>query len=426
MTDIKKAYDKLVWKNNPYKTLTDYYEGNQPLKYSAERLRDAFDSNLTRFVQNWCAVVIDCVLDRLTFKGWDAENEPIDDKLDEFYADNNMQVLSHKVHKNALITSESFIIFDHVEKINKAFYNDSRNVHIFYDDNGNKLFGSKWWMDAKTDKKRMNLYYPDRIEKYIADKSASNEKSFRLDVTDTNPFKPFIPIVHFQVGYKELDNVITIQDAINKLFSDMMVVGEFNAFKQRWAISNADISNLKNSPKTILQFPKGTSDEEGTQVGEFSAAELTGFLNAMDKLANSIAIISRTPKHYFMDTGSAISGEALIVMESPLVKKVQQIQANFTQAWLETADFIVGEQNDISTIWSPIETIQPLMQAQEMESLKRLGVPLMTILRRAGWGADEIAQFESDMLAEKSSKATETALLLEEIRKRDAQNNEVI
>ena len=158
MTDIKKAYDKLASKQRLYKTLTDYYEGNQPLKYSAERLRDAFDSSLTRFIQNWCAVVIDCVLDRLTFKGWDADADTVNDTLDEFYADNNMQVLSHKVHKNALITGESFIIFDQVEKETRAFYNDSRNVQLFYDDNNNKLFGAKWWVDAETDKKHMNLY----------------------------------------------------------------------------------------------------------------------------------------------------------------------------------------------------------------------------------------------------------------------------
>jgi hypothetical protein len=425
MTDIKKAYDKLTSKLKPYKTLTDYYEGNQPLKYSAERLRDAFDSSLTKFIINWCSVVIDCVLDRLIFKGWDAESETDDDILDDFYIDNDLQILGHKVHKNALVTSESFIIFDQGEdKELKAFYNDSRNVQLFYDDNGNKLFGAKWWVDEK-EKKRLNLYYPDRIEKYLADKSISSEKSFALDITDKNPYAPLIPIVHFQTGYSELQNIITLQDAINKLFSDMMVVGEFNAFKQRWMVTNADISTLKNSPKSILQLPKGTSDEEGTQIGEFTAADLKGYLDAMDKLANSIAIISRTPKHYFMDTGSAISGEALIVMESPLVKKIQQIQANYSEAWIEVADFI-RPNADVSLLWEPLETVQPLMQAEQMLVLKNLGIPLMTILRRAGWGADEIKQFEDDALAERSSKATETALLLEEIRKRDAQNNQVV
>jgi len=61
-TDLQRAYEALNLKKQPYATLRDYYYGNQPLKYSAERLKDAFDTPTVRFTQNWCAVVIDAVL----------------------------------------------------------------------------------------------------------------------------------------------------------------------------------------------------------------------------------------------------------------------------------------------------------------------------------------------------------------------------
>jgi len=149
----------------------------------------------------------------------------------------------------------------------------------------------------------------------------------------------------------------------------MMVVGEFNAFKQRWVVTNNDLSGLKNNPKALFQFFKGGSDEEDTKVGEFDAADLGMFLDAMDKLANSIAIISRTPKHYFHDTGGNISGEALIVMESPLLKKIRQIQEIYSLGWIEGARFVLRQQDkdagpsEIVTVWDAIETTQPITRA---------------------------------------------------------------
>jgi hypothetical protein len=76
-------------------------------------------------------------------------------------------------------------------------------------------------------------------------------------------------------------NVIPLQDAINKTFSDMMVVAEFNAFPQRWMITNADISSLTASPESIMKIPKGASDEEGTEVGEFGTANLGMYLDTI-------------------------------------------------------------------------------------------------------------------------------------------------
>lgn len=210
----------------------------------------------------------------------------------------------------------------------------------------------------------------------------------------------------------------------------MMVVGEFNAFKQRWMVTNADLSALKNNPKTFYKIPKGIADEEDTKVGEFSAADLGMYLEAMDKLANSIAIISRTPKHYFHDTGGNISGEALIVMESPLIKKIRQLQETFSVAWQDCARFILKQNgreiaaDEIITIWDKIETAQPITEAQTIKEYVNLGVPLETMLRRAGWGADEIEQMKADQAEAKKQQATVAKQTLELLRLQDQQKNE--
>ena len=414
MSDLKIAFENLTFKKPTMTIYQNYYFGEHPLRYSAERLREVFEQS-TKFIQNWCAIVIDASLDRLVFKGWDPPDKESDDIIDKFYKRNNLAVASTRVHRDALITGKSYIVLDIIDDEIVAFHNDPRLIDIVRsaDDPREKLFGAKWWEDNRNadgrKRSRLNLYYPDRIEKYEANGTVSSEKSFHLTEEVENPFG-FVPIVEFDIGQSELTNIITVQDALNKLFSDMMVVGEFNAFAQRYAVTNADMGKLKSSPMSFFRFPKGGSDEEPTKVGEFSASDLTMFLNAMDKLANFIAVVSRTPKHYFMPTGANISGEALIAMESPLVKKVKSFMDIFSMGWRELAEIVLtylGKNADnIALVWDNVETSQPLTKAQEMQIYLQMGIPLETVLRRAGWTTNEITQMHNDMMESKKTTSS--------------------
>jgi hypothetical protein len=76
--DLKLALETILKKKPAYDLLYDYYRGNHPLRYSTERLKKAFSKIGVYFAQNWIAVVVDAVLDRLTLKGFDvSENEDL-------------------------------------------------------------------------------------------------------------------------------------------------------------------------------------------------------------------------------------------------------------------------------------------------------------------------------------------------------------
>ena len=422
--DVKRAYDALKKKAAPYKEMMDYYEGNQPLKYSSERLREAFENCTAKFVQNWCAVVVDSALDRLVFKGWDVSRDEANKRIDAFFQENNIDEIAGDIHKDALITDEGFVIFDKIDNATVPFRNDPRLVHVFYDklNPRKKQLAAKWWVDEK--KTYLNLYYEDKIEKYVSNKEPESEKAFAFLEEIDNPFNK-IPVVHFRSGQPQLVNLITIQDAVNKTFSDMMVVGEFNTFQQRYVVTNANIDNLKNNPRTTWQIPKGDSTEENTQAGTFDPADMGQFLTTIDKLANSIAIISRTPKHYFVEVGGNISGDALIAMEAPLVKKVTNIKKKLNHGWIEVAQFILEgiPSTDITTSWDPVETVQPIAQAQRIQYLSAAGLPLTTILRREGWTESEIQQMLDDAKEEKANQSSLADAVLESVRNKTASNN---
>ena len=443
MTDLERAYKALSDKQSGYNTLWNYYEGSQPLVYSTKRLREVFNNLSAHFSQNWCAVVVDSVLDRIHLARFTvAGNEPATTLLNEVWEHTGMALDDGDVHKAALVCGEAFVIVWTDEDGGvEAYYNDPRLCHLFYDPDHpkRKQMACKWWVDGD-EKRRLTLYYPDRLEYYVSTKKSENVSS-AIDFVSADPEtapNPFTEIPVFQIVrerrgiYSELANAIEPQDAINKLLADMMVAAEFGAFRQRYIISSMETKGkLKNAPNEIWDLPAGDGQGQPTQVGEFTETDLSGYLNAIDKLARTLAVITRTPKHYLLDQGGDPSGEALIAMEAPLVKKCSQYIERFGAAWGQVAAFLLrlsGVSVDEATI-QPVfdlpETVQPKTQAEIRQLSVAAGLPLRTVLRKSeGWTESELDEMDADKKAEtKANQASLGAALLNAQRQFDQGNS---
>lgn len=426
-TDIELAYGAIKGKRDRYNRLWAYYDGDHPLVFSASRLKDIFKNIDASFSENWCAVVVDSVLERVEIERFVVTgNEAAGERLAELWTETELAIDAYDAHLCALVTGEAMIIAGQDEDGQiEAYYNDSRMCHVEYEAARPRVkrFAAKLWRDDKL--WRMTLYYPDRLEYWSveAKEMPTNGKSFRLDDDIPNSFD-LVPVFHLRRERRlissELKNIINPQAQLNKLLSDMMVAGEFAAFPQRYIISNADSkAPLKNAPNLIWNIPGGDGMGQATQVGELSAAQLANYIGAIDRAANVISAISRTPKHYFFQTGDAPSGEALLTMESPLVKKAKRYAGRFEPTWRRLASFLLAldgkagvRPNDIDAVWAAPETTLPLTQAQTVESQVRSGMPLRTALRRQGWSDTELQQMDEDRAEEQAVTASLADALL--------------
>ncbi|PKO03052.1 MAG: hypothetical protein CVU43_04535 [Chloroflexi bacterium HGW-Chloroflexi-5] len=434
MSDLEKAFTTLTKKNGGITRRNNYYNGDQPLVYSSNRLAEIFGNSLASFKLNWCSVVVDSTLDRIDLKGFDVVKATAEanNKLDGIWNQYHLELDAEEVHKDALVTSESYVIaWKREDGTIDVYHNKSSMCHIFYDPDypKEKKFAAKWFFGTD-DKWHITLYYRDRLEYYRSSSkempsAASGFSRVKLDKPATNPFGE-IPVFHFKCP-SELDDLMTVQDAINKTFVDMMVAGEFGSFKQRFIISDSDTTQLKNVPGGVWSIPK--SEDGKDQVGEFSGEDLTKFWNAVEGMANYVSIKSRIPKFYLTEVGAGISGDALIAMEAPLVHKAEKRIRQFSATWQEVGAFILKlsdmpvNQANVVTLWGRVKSEQPLAETQAINFGVSSGLALKTMLRRQGWNKVEIQQAMDDLEEQKKMDASLSKTLLDVVRKRQADAN---
>src|SRR3990172_8172299 len=108
--DLKLAFEALRDKNAPYKKMWDYYDGDHPLMYTASRLDEIFKGLDAVFTQNWCAVVVDSVNDRINLKGITFADTGAQTAWDALWNEHELAAESDDAHLAAQVVGESFII----------------------------------------------------------------------------------------------------------------------------------------------------------------------------------------------------------------------------------------------------------------------------------------------------------------------------
>ncbi len=193
-TELEMAFKALTAKQDPFKRYFDYYDGNQPLVYSTERLREVFGDKLkAHFSQNWCAVVIDSVLERLNLAQFSIpKDENAQATLNAVWTKTEMRLDSDDAHLAALVTGEAYVIVwkDEGGEV-QAYYNDPRLCHLFYDQENprRKRYAAKWWV-GEDGLRHLTLYYPDKLAYYVSSKVASEVAAPPTSAPMTPPRRP--------------------------------------------------------------------------------------------------------------------------------------------------------------------------------------------------------------------------------------------
>jgi hypothetical protein len=417
-----------------------YYRGQHDLAFATEKFENAFGSLFREFAMNLCPAVCDAIRDKLRITGFRVQgpsfslpgaNEQTSGPTPHAEActlniwhRNRMQLRSGEVHREVLVSGDAYAIVWPDEDGHAAIFpNRAANVTVTYDEDrpGRIIHAAKFWRTADKHT-RLNLFYPDRIERYITAKpgegtlpearefvpyvqstnfslnSAPNEKHAKAS-TLNNPYG-IVPVFHFAnnadigaSGRSELESAIPVQDGLNKSVLDMLVAMEYSAFRQRW-VAGLEVKEDADG-KPIPPFKSGVNNlwtipNDKARFGDFNTTDLDQFLKVKDSFRIDVASVTGTPMYYLLPhTRGFPSGEAMQRAESRFIAKVRDRQSAFGQTWSDIMQFaaLIDGLGDLrlETRWEdPTQTTE----RERLETIllkRRIGLSTEQALNEAGY-----------------------------------------
>lgn len=430
-----------------------YYDGDHDLSFATAKFRNAFGRLFEEFAENLCPAVVNAVGSRLEVIGFDVAQRVSGDAAGsesadalrkaawQVWTDNLMDLRSSEVHTEALRAGDAYVIVWPDAAGRSIIYpNQAAAMTVGYDEEAPRTLtwaAKTWWLEDER-RWRLNLYYPDRIEKYATQPqtestsgkpgkpSALPEQGAALEPFEVageawplpNPFG-VVPVVHFAnnadlrtFGRSELRDVIPLQDALNKSNLDRIVAMEFVALPQRWITGYAPEFD-EETGKAIAAFRAAvdnlwTVDSPEARFGQFDVANLEQFITVADDARKAIAVVSQTPFHYIVTKGDTWpSGESLSTAEAPFVAKITNRQTVFGNGWeaviklaLRMQDAAGAEEVTFSTQWREAAP-RSGKELLEQSSIKvnDLGVPQSQVWREIGYTDEQIKQMETERAA---------------------------
>lgn len=418
-TDIQTALDAIKEYSAERRTLANYYDGCHSLNFSTEKFKTTFGKQVGEARDNLCPIVVDAISDRMEVINFSGDNETEQTAANawKLWQNSQMELVSNQTHTEALKTGSAFIIvWPDASNKAKFYLQNSLNCAVIEDpETEEPIFGAKMWK-LPDGKFRLNLYYADRIEKFVTSTKPTDGvelkptaftefSSEKEQAVEPNPYK-VVPMFKFETN-PVLSDVIPLQNALNKTLADGLVAAEFMAFPQRWATGLEPPENdLGGYQKELF---KGGVDRlwataDGTvKFGQFDPVDIVKYTQVADSYRLEMARVSGTPLHFFaIQTSNQISGEALKTLESRFTKRIIRLQLSFGTTWARVMQLALTIEKqpasgNLTTQWQSPE------QRSEVEFLTALGlkrdtldVPVDTLREEYGYSAEDIADFNKE------------------------------
>lgn len=342
----------------------DYYDGDHPVNLTAEMRQMLCIRHGREFNDNYMQIVVDTMADRITLDDVTADEDAATTWAQELLEDNDLDELQADVHEAAIRDGETFLMpsWDNEEQriilTHEQAFDGRSGMLILYRSQDLPIMEAavKVWVLTATDGSisdtvRVNVYYPDRICKFISENGLAYQPYVDPDMPaeakpgeyawtdrDGNPLG--IPVVPFRnrgrknQGLSELANAIPLQNVLNRLLHSIVMTSELSAFPIKW-IKGAPIPRDLTPGMFVGLGEKGLTPEQAASIdmGQWDAADTSQQLAVAQWVTNEIGKVTRTPAPEFAGSDNA-SGEALKQREIGLLGKVRRFEVKAAASWV--------------------------------------------------------------------------------------------
>jgi len=334
-----------------YSVYDAYYNGDHTVNIPP-KVKAALESELGT-VNNYCRVVVDSAVEYIS--SGELGIEVRHDGTNQVEADKAERLLYDVYESNGLLFEEMLKAVTLMGKKGDVFLklyveDDEIKIRILRpeicfpryrsDDYKEMIYCAIQWFDEDGlndgKKWKAQVFRPNVVEYYELANGSSIIDPFQsfqrsewklMDVQDN--ILGFIPIIHIkntlddlEFGVSDLQVMTDLQDALNKILTDMLLTMDNQAF-QRIVMFGAQTpkgQSISMEPGSIIEVPN-----ENGSLQVVNAADITPFIQAMDKIVDQICTVTSIPKTVFTKSeGGAMSGYALRLHYLPLEHKCKR------------------------------------------------------------------------------------------------------
>lgn len=346
-------------------TLDRYYEGEQALSYMHPEILAEVGDRIKPVVINWPQLVVDCLEERLDVTGFRLpDSGEADRELWRVWQHNDLNEQATMAHTDALALGRSYVTV--------GSRDDSSDVPLVTAESPLELYADIDPRDrtvraalrrvhepesgVRVAEHTATLYLPDRTIWYEwtntgwVEQYADHHHMGEVPVTPlvnrprlSQASRALTGSRRIRYGRSEIASVSDLSDAANKLATDMMVASEHVALPQRGFLGVGpeefrDKDGNRLSPIQVLlgkmlAIP-GRKAAADIKSFEFSTAELSKFIQAINALAHAVAALAGLPPQYLgYATDQPASADAIRSAESRLIKRAERRQTYFGGGW---------------------------------------------------------------------------------------------
>lgn len=333
-----------------------YYDGRQPLTYMHPDIFREVQDRIAPVVIFWPQLVVDSVDERLDVEGFRLPDEQEqDDDLWRVWQANDMDEQSQLGHIDALTMRRYYLaVGTNEDDEDTPLLTAESPLEVFADQDPRTRRTraairrvTEEDSVVRTNARYATLYLPNRTVYY-----EWRGGWLEVDRDEHNLGEvPIVPVVNRQrlsntarlrtgearvrYGRSELDPVLPLSDAANKVATDMMLAAEFVSLPLRglWGVTEEDLKDQDGNSVTALQAIMGRlltmANPEGREF-QWSAASLSNFHESINSLAKLVASIAGLPPDYLgLSTDNPPSAESRLAGEIRLQKRSERKQRAF-------------------------------------------------------------------------------------------------
>lgn len=401
---------------------TRYVRGQQRLPWLPGSAESEYRDIAKKSASNWLELVVRTTAQGLYVLGYgDRAAEPL--VWAEGWQRNGLDARQHALYRAALVHGYAFMLV--MPSDDGGVWCRPEAASCVYAEYASP--GDEWPLRAVRviSKTRLELY--DDVARYVIDRGEVTVTEHGLGVCPVVKVARSIDLLGMPMG--EIEPVIAIQDRIVDATFNLQMVAKYGAFPQRWIAGLDPAAPLTDDTGTPLRDDDGnliypkikayvdsiiSAVDKDTKFGQFSAADLKQFVDALEAHIRHLAAITQTPPHYLLGSLVNLSAEALAAAESGLQRKIKEVRDVIGEGLEQTLRLmaaVLGDEQAASDTssrvrWADSESRSLAQVADALVKLHGIDVPHRKLFEMIpGWTDDDVEEAIAESKTEMALQA---------------------